>query len=233
MATTAQCLARIRDLLGEETADLYDDTAELLPAFNEGKDILFSHIDVLLKTTTQALVAATDTYALADLGRMVWLKHRKGTAGAYTYTNLTPVSSEDVERLLSLSAAEPRYYTTDIVSAAGATQVVIYPTPVAGITGSLHGMYFSVPADCDLTSVNPTWHVSFHFLPCYHAAAVLLRKDRRPDAALEMEVLFQSGMAEYERWYNSRRPTGQDVIGVQPSPNEPFGFAATYPDTIG
>ena len=234
MATTADLLARVRDLVGEETADLYDDAAEMLPALNDGINILFSSMDVLLKQTTQALVAGQSAYPLADLGRMVWLKHRTGTA-PYSYTNILPVGSENLEHLLALTGSEPRYYTTEIVSATGATQVVIYPTPATGITGSLHGLYFGIPVALDTTSSNPTWHLRFHFLPCYHAAAVLLRKDRRPEAALEMEALFLSGMIEYERWYNSRAPYKGEVIASQPSPNENFelGTAFPYPDTIG
>lgn len=232
MATTADCLARIRDLLGEETADLYTDV-ELLAAFNDGKTQMLSAFDVLLKTTTQTLTAGDATYALADLGRMLWLKHRKGTAGAYTYTELTPVSSDDITSLLELTGTDPLYYTTDIADASGATQITLYPTPGTGVTGSLYGMYFSVAADCDTTSVNPTWHVNFHFLPCYHAAAVMLRKDRRPEAALEMETLFKAGCVEYERWYNSRRPHGQDVMHVQPSPNDSLSVTPAYPYEIG
>jgi hypothetical protein len=233
--TTAMLLARIRDLVGEETADLYDDAAEMLPALNDGVTILFSSMDVLLKQTTQALVAGQSAYPLADLGRMVWLKYRTGTTPPYSYTNILPVGSENLEHLLELTGSEPRYYTTDIVASSGDTQVVVYPTPATGITGSLHGLYFGVPVALDTTSSNPTWHVRFHFLPCYWAAAVLLRKDRRPEAALEMEALFRSGMVEYERWYNSRAPYKGEVIASQPSPNENFelGTAFPYPDTIG
>jgi len=231
--TTANLIARVRDLVGEETSDLYDDDTEILPALNDGKNVLFASMDVLLSTLTRALASGTSAYEVADLGRVVWLKHRTGSAGAYSYTDILPISSEHVQSVIDITGSTPLYFTTDIPSSDGTPQVTVYPTPGASITGEIYGLYYAVPTDLDLVSVNPRWHARFHFLPCYHAAAVLLRKDRRPEAALEMETLFKAGMVEYERWYNSRRPAGQDVIRSQPSPNDAFYSQSAYPYEIG
>lgn len=347
MATTPDLLARTRDLIAEHDADLYSDATEILPALNDGKDIVFSDIDVLLKTVALPLVAGVSTYAIADLGRVVWMKYRTGTAGAYTYRDLRFVRNEDVAALLELTGSEPLYVTTDLLDSSGDTQITVFPTPATGITGDIYVMYHSVPADLALDSaiaatlaidsaasdsdinvtalhagtvgnsirvalvanagtnplsvstsgfditveletdagspvstaaevvaaieaylpaaalieaevvgsgtgvvdamsitalsggsgtgggVNPSWHRRFHFLPCYHAASVLLRKDRRPEAAVEMEQMFRMGMVEYQRWYNGRRPYMADAVLSKPSPNESFEVADSYPYEIG
>jgi hypothetical protein len=235
---TAQMIARTRDLVGEETADLFSDANEILPALNDGKDVIFSTSDVLLRDAVRALTASVSAYALDDLGRMVFLKHRTGTAGAYAYTDLIPIAAERVEDVIGLSAGTPKYYTTDIPAADGSAQITVYPEPAAGITGHLVGQYYAIPPDLAIettpgTGQDPEWHIAWHFLPCYHAASILLRKDRRPEAALEMENKFRSGIIQYERWLQTRRPYMADAVRSQPSPNDGAFTVSSYPYEIG
>jgi hypothetical protein len=218
---TAELIARVRDLMAEETADLYGDATELLPALNEGKDIIFSTIDVLPKTLTQLITGAVASYAVADLGRIDWIRY--GTTGH----DLVPIHADEIRHTLGTSGT-PQYYAIGL-SNAGVPQITLYPTPGATDTTTLVGSYFAVPADLTITGSNPTWH---HFLPCYHAAAVMLRKDRRPEASTEMEGRFRSGIVEYGKWYASRFPYRGDTVRSQPSPMG-TSYTPTYPDEIG
>ncbi len=203
MATTADLLARVRDLLGEETADLYDDAAELLPLLNDGKNGIFADIDVLPKFLSADLVAGTSAYSVADAGRIEWIEYESGG----TYTCMTALRPEEVRDVLTLTGTTPSWYTVGI-DASGVPNVTVYPPVPAtyDASGSLYGLYYAVPADLDASGSNPTWHKKWHFLPCYHAAAVALRKDRRPEAATEMEARYRAGIREYERWFNANFP---------------------------
>jgi hypothetical protein len=44
-ATTGDLIARVGDLIGEETADFYSIATDILPALNEGKDIAFTELE--------------------------------------------------------------------------------------------------------------------------------------------------------------------------------------------
>jgi hypothetical protein len=339
MGTTADLIARVRDLMAEETADLYEDATELLPNLNDGKEIMFADLDVLPKTLSQVITGSTATYEIADLGRIDWIRY--GASGP----DLVPVHADEL-RWLSGVTGTPTHYGIGL-SAAGVPQITLYPTPGATDTTTLVGSYFAIPADLavegdiaatttidcananadlivtakalgtpgnavsitlvdpggatatlgvttagpaitvslgraasaitstatlvkaaidaylpasSLVSValvgsgagimsaktiqtlsggsgtgavsNPTWHSRYHFLPCYHAAAILLRKDRRPEAATEMEVRFRSGIIEYGRWFESRFPYRGDVVRAQPSPMGSM-FEPTYQHEIG
>lgn len=226
MATTVDLIARLRDLVGEETADLYTDATEMLPALNDGKNIIFNRIDVLPKLLDTNLVAAQAAYTVTDLGRIEWLRHKQSSS----YTEMHYVHAHEVESLLTLSG-DPKYYTTEMLSSTGVPQITVFPTPPTGISGSLYGYYFAIPADLAASGSDPTWHTPFHFLPCYHAAAVLLRKDRRPEAANEMELKFEQGLVRYERWYLERKPyrKGADAIRSQADPNDHDHSPHAYP----
>lgn len=231
-STTIQMIKRVRDLLGESVADLYDDTADILPELVTGQETMFSTLRVIQKDFTSALIAGQQEYVLADLVEMLRLYYRTGAVGAYQYTELSAVSGEDAWRVIELSASTPMYYSTDTISASGDTQVVVYPVPSAGISGSIYGIYFGQPAAVSMVG-NPRWHKRFHFTPCYYAASVLLRRDRRPEAAQEMMYDFERGVLEYQNWYDKQRPYMPDIIACQPSPNAAFSSGQAYPYLIG
>ena len=230
-ATTADLIARVRDLMAEEHADLYVDATEVLPVINDGKNILFASADLLPRVFDEPM--GTGEVVVADLGRMSYVAYKVGTA----LTVLVPVHVDEIEAVSALAAGTPRYYTTDLLAADGSPLVKTFPAPSDGLEGSLYGHYFGIPPDLSLPveggaeGQNPVWHSPYHYLPCYHAAAILLRKDRRPEAAADMEARFRLGIVEYQRWYLTRFPYRSDTTRSQPSPNE-AGLGA-YPDTIG
>ena len=231
-STTIQMVKRVRDLLGESVADLYDDTADILPELIVGVDTMFSTLRVLQKTFTAALVAAQSEYPLPDLTEMLRLYYRTSINGTFQYQELHSISGEDIWKVFDLTASTPMFYTTDTIDDEGATQVVVYPEPMAAIAGDLYGIYFGQPAVIS-AELNPAWHKKFHFLPCYYAASVLLRRDRRPEAAQEMMYDFERGVLEYQNWYDKQRPYVPDIIACQPSPNAAFSSGQAYPYLIG
>ncbi|MFA6167845.1 MAG: hypothetical protein WC700_14585, partial [Gemmatimonadaceae bacterium] len=172
-ATTAQLVARTRNLLPEPSADLWGNSDEVLTALNEGVGMLFADLNALPSSLTAIDVTAnTATYALpvntVRVNSLWWNP---------TSALLTPYSTmeyEDLDYTLRSSASTPFGYIYDQPSATGAPQVILVPPPSSSATGGLTGTIFSRPAALTLTGVNPTWHAEFHYTPCYWAACALL-----------------------------------------------------------
>lgn len=221
---TALLIARVRDLLAEESADLYQDATEILPLLNDGKEMMFSTLDVLQRDLLQVITGGTASYAISDLGRIDWIRY--GMSGP----DLRPVHADELRQLSGMTGT-PSHYAIGL-SVMGVPQITLYPTPSVSDTTTLVGSYYAIPADLTITGSDPTWHKRYHFLPCYHAASILLRKDRRPEASVEMETRFRAGIAEYGKWFESRFPYRGDTTRAQASPMDD-SYPTAYPTEIG
>jgi len=176
MATTAELLDRVRDLVAEPVADYYAD-AEMLVALNEADDDIFSDVPALPKVKEQELSDETSDYDLpSDWGftDCVTLDSTKQELMAITAREAHLIDWED--------GGEPTHYCDEFFDSENNPNIHIYPTPGTDVDESVNILYYALPAALVSGSANPTWHAKFHFLPCFHAAATLLRKDHRPEA---------------------------------------------------
>lgn len=225
-ATTADLIARTRDLLAEAGADFYDDSVEILPWLNDGVVRMFANLDALLRMTDYNLVTGTSTVDPAYAVR----KFAKLLCGT---TELRPLTADEY---MSLPAATgtPYAYCAEFTTAAGGSRIMLYPTPDADVTNGLRVFAWVYPAPLvsaaeGVTAVDPTWHAPFHFAPCLWAAAVLLRKDHRPEDAVEMESRFYGEIAAYKRWLLDRFPDRSEA----PESSRPDGVHSLEAWTAG
>jgi hypothetical protein len=222
--TTADLIARLRDLVAEEGADLFTDATEVLPSINEGVAMLFSDLYVLPTTLIPInVVSGTADYASpTDLLRWNRL--------LYAGEELTPISAHEyggMDASFMDVAGTPVYYVGDLVNSAGDPQIRLCPYPAETALGRLTGTYWRHPAALTTGGLNPTWHEAFHYVPCYWAAAILLRKDHRPEAADAMLVRFEQEKQRYRHTHARSRPpridapmkqgTGSPLIGRLPA----------------
>lgn len=229
MATTADLIARLRDIMGEEAADFYTDATEMLPALNEGKNRLFSDGFAIPKALTP--IASVDGQAdynsptdLVRWNRLLYLGEELHPISAYEYGGMD-TDVMDVE-------GTPFYYVHDLISATGAPQFRLCPKPAASVAGAITGMYWARPADLTtgVGGVNPTWHPDFHFVPCYWAASVMLLKDHRPEAAQDMAARFEIERKRYRDAMARQRPPRSNA-GLTDSSALTIGrLPAGYPD---
>lgn len=210
MATTAELLARLRDLVAEEAADFYTD-AELLTALNEAKDWLFSDLYVLPKTFSDDIVDSQSDYTSpTDLKRFIDVR--------YNGERLTPLRAVEVAAYKFESEGTPRYYCPEFLETDGDRMIRLYPTPPADLTDGLTGTYFALQPDLNTTTpVNPTWHKEFHYIPVWYAGHIYLRKDHRPEAAADMLAYAESEKRRYKVRAKKDMPFRPD--GMMPSPD--------------
>ena len=186
-----------------KTADLYSDTADILPALNEGILVAFSRLDALLRTFAGVSVVGSPYVAgCEDVAR--WLRV-KAAGNPLTYVDRITYTD------LAAAAGTPTMYQPDFLDAAGNRTLVLYPTPSAAQV--ISGSYYGYPPALTLEQ-GPTWHKSQHFLPCFHAASVLLHKDNLPEEALFQQEQFEAGIAKYKRWLGTSLPPHDFTFGA-------------------
>jgi hypothetical protein len=226
--TTADLIARLRDLVAEEGADLFTDATEVLPSINEGVAMLFSDLYVLPTTLTPInVVSGTADYA-APTDLLRWNRL------LYAGEELTPISAHEyggMDASLMDVAGTPVYYVGDLVNSAGDPHIRLCPYPAETALGRLTGNYWRHPAALTTGGLNPTWHEAFHYVPCYWAAAILLRKDHRPEAADAMLVRFEQEKRRYRDTVAKSRPPRIDAPMTKGSGYPAMGrLPSGYPD---
>ena len=205
--TTSDLLARTRDIVSEETPDFYDDASEILANLNDGILRAFKVLEVLPRPFAGSTVAGSPEVALSNIRVAKWHSLFFNTIPLY------PMTDTEYARAIAQSGT-PSHYSTDFLNSVGGQQITLYPTPSISSADALTGMYFAIPAALVATGtvVNPTWHAEFHFLPCWWAAAILLRKDHMPVEAAECEARFYAEIDRYSKTYHSTRPDRSEHV---------------------
>lgn len=194
--TLDQLVRRTRDFLGEPEPNFYDDDADIIPALNAGKDILFSDLDALPRTWTDTTVqGAVSLPAPEGFSRWISVRHADGTP-------LVFVNQLDYAALKA-ETGKPTSYVPDVLDAGGSPVIVLYPTPNLAYT--LEGSYYAIPSDMT-AELGPTWHRRFHYLVCYYAASVLLHRDNKHDEAQAHELTWERGKVDYRDWLARKAP---------------------------
>jgi hypothetical protein len=234
VATTGDLIARVGDLIGEETADFYSIATDLLPALNEGKDIAFAELEYALPTSLTPIdsLAGTSAYALpVNTVRVRTLKWHP------TNRRLIPITTTEFESLdhtYSSTSGTPEYFIHDQLNASGAPQIVLVPPPSTSATSAVQGSIDIRPADMNTLAttgyVGPSWHAPYHYLPCYWAASRVLRKDHRPEAADDMLAEFHEQVAGYRRYLGHKRPPG--IKATEPVSQAGFASANQEPSIL-
>ncbi len=231
MPTTADLLAFTRDLLSEHGAgDFFDDAVEVLPLLNDGKNKMFAVLEVLpVVLTPITATSGVSTYNVTQkIGRFENLLH--------SGVSLTPLDFWAYAKKTA-RAGTPTHYVPQVTDlATGADQIILYPTPAATAPSGITGFGWGVPSDLVTAPsgsvVNPTWHAHEHFLPCYWAAAQLMRKNVKPADAMELEGLFWAGVRRYQDWYNEKFPpraVETEDVGLASTYKDPNAYVVTKP----
>lgn len=199
-------LKRLRDLLGEEVADFYDDALELLPLLNEGLVQIFSNVDAFPRYATTATVANTDhVHAPTDVTR--W---RSVKVGGTEMTYMNPVEYAQADA----ASGTPTSYTPHI-DVNGDAVLLLYPTPTSILAVEM--FYYGLPNLLSTTGgaeVGATWHRRYHFLPCYYAAAQIFHKDNLPERAELMQSKFDIGVMDYRKWLGRSLPPHETIMST-------------------
>jgi hypothetical protein len=222
--TLAMLRARTRDLLAETSADLYDD-AEIDTELNEGAIALLAGLDALPRILTPiSTVASTAVYdAPTDLERWseLWW--------SLTPERLMPLSIQDYLRMdytYRTTAATPEHFMYNAPDAVtGLPTFQLVPPPSTTSASVLTGTYYALPVTMS-DSVGPNWHRPFHYAVCYYAAASLLPKDNRAEAAADKMNRFVQEQGRYQMWLRHQRPDGIDI--VPPSRHHTGGFPSVH-----
>jgi hypothetical protein len=226
--TTADLVARVRDLLAEEAADLYVDASEVLPAINEGVGVLFAGLNVLHATLTPIhVVSGTTDYAeptdLVRWNRMLYAGEELVPITAYEYGSMDS-SVVDV-------AGTPLCYVHGLLNSSGVSMFKLCPYPNETVEDRITGSYWRRPAALDTSGTNPSWHAAFHYVPCLWAASVLLRKDHRPESSEAMLMRFEQEKRRYSDTVAKSRPPRIDAPMTQGSGYPAMGrLPSGYPD---
>lgn len=194
--STADLIARVRDVLAEETQDFFDDTTEILPLLNDACLDIFGDVDALPKSWTGDTVQDQSYLALpVDIARIKVVRVADKV--------LTEVMVPEYHRLDAATGTPTKYLM--VLDSAGAEQIVFWPTPSSALAVQVD--YIAYPLT--LTALQgPVWHSRFHFLPCLYAAAELLDKDHLPENADRLRMKFEAEKVRYRQWLNERFPRG-------------------------
>lgn len=225
VSDSSMLVARTRDLLGEEVADFYKDDEEILPALVEGTAQMFSDLEFALPQTLTPIASVTGTgaYALPE-GTVRVRVLRWHPTGA----RLIPISTTEYEALehtYATANGTPAYFVHDQLTAEGLPQAILVPPPGETTVGAITGSIDSRPSS--LATSGPTWHAQFHFVPCYWAAAKLLRKDMRPEAADDMLLEFELQKQAYRKFLGHARPPG-----IRATERVDAGYALRDPNIV-
>jgi hypothetical protein len=195
--TTADLISRTRDLLAEQGADQFDDTTDIVPALNDGKSIMFSEVDALpfLIDTTLA-PGERDIAPPQRLSRIVSVQANG--------RELDMVLASEIPDRRFDATGTPTHYCIEFLGATGDPIIRVFPA--ASATCAITGMGYAQPVELSNSTptVTPAWHKEFAFVPCYHAASVLLISDNRIESAGLMSSRFASEVSRYKSWIAKR-----------------------------
>jgi len=200
--TTADLVARTRVLVGEAVADMFDDNVDIIPALNEGTIKVFSKVDALIRPFSgMTTVGSPLVGGCGSVAR--WITVRAGTAKLAYVDQLSYLDLPDASGI-------PTQFCPDMLDASGERVLALYPTPATAT--AIAGAYYAYPPRLTATQ-GPAWHADRHYLPCFFAAHIILRKDNLPEEADTMYGHFLDGIAEYKRWLGTSKPPMNVTFG--------------------